>query len=189
MSNKRRYNAIGANVNTSDLERRLNLNRLAKTGPHGPMNVGGQGTQEGWQVEDLRSVNAVKRNMMLRWQQEFMKGATEGLAGKNQKTLVSTSGPRRSIDSITRPVRYRGGGQTYGKRVNRTRRLVNAGRATEAMSRILRTRSRCKERFLRQDARKLKAGCNVITVQTGLHYRSKESAKKCKKRRVLDLVM
>ena len=171
----------GGNGRASALQARLALR--GASGVHGPKVTGQAGTQDQYEVLPNARVTSIQRNLIGQWRKRYKKGVAEGLSGKDQESLLG-SGPRRTLDSISSPLRYSVG----GARKTRTQRMIESGDVSGAFANMKKGRGKRAERFLRMDARKLDFDPNLLGVQVGLSHQAKESSKKAVKRRRMDVM-
>lgn len=174
-------NALGSNP-TDQARSQLLQKRLDEAGPK---TLGEPGTVNAWEVRPDPRVHQLQRNLIHRWEQEFIAGKAEGRAGENPNSKLGT-GPRKTIDCLKNPLRFRSM-NTGQIRKTKTQRLIESGRTSEALSRIKKNRCRTRPGTI-QDARKMDVDADCMSTQTGLFYMAKKTYDKIKDERRLDAI-
>ncbi len=158
------------------------LKKLLAGGSKGSR-AGDEGHVDEYEVVSDPRVDGIQRNLAKRWQREFVQGQAEGIAGKDQSALLD-SGPRHTIESLDRPLRYTASGSNL-QRKTRVQRMIEAGNASGALHRMKSFRYRGRN-AVKMDPRKLTVDDDNLSTQVGLHHLSKETLKRIKGERRLD---
>jgi hypothetical protein len=142
--------------------------RLGKEGTEGL-----RGEEDGYVVVPDPRFSQIQKQLITRWQQEFVKGQAEGRAGEDQQAKLN-NGPRKTIDCVRANVtRYKG--VTTGRiRKTRTQRMIERGNVSSAINRMNQYKFRNRPN-MRRRATKGEFDPDSLSTQNGLNARARQS--------------